>query len=284
MAMTHIPDSTDPNPSSSIENFLKNLTINGASPNTIRAYKADLTGMMNTATPVSMARNDIESAAAEYLTSRRNECAPNTINRKLACFRKFGRFMGWHDFLAEYRPPKPARGYAHPIPEGVRGVLDMAQIARKPEHLALVALCGMLGLRVGEALKVRPSHFNHDRNLLRVYGKGDKQRDVVVSDSVWQYIMPALLKARRAGDDLLIPLHDRTARRAWSSMARRAGLSHSSTHDGRMTVGTTMYYKSGGDIRAVQEHLGHSSSHTTENYTQVNFDKMKSAADIFEDG
>ena len=157
----------------------------------------------------------------------------------------------------------------------------MLECSRKVEHTALVALCGLLGLRVGEALKVRPSHFDHRHNTLRVYGKGDKQRSVPVSDSVWQYLMPAIMAA--AGDALLVPLHDRTARRAWSSIAKRAGLAHSATHDGRMTVGTMAYHNSGGDIRAVQELLGHSSSQTTENYTQVDFDKMRKAADLLGD-
>ena len=66
-------------------------------------------------------------------------------------------------------------------------------------------------------------------------------------------------------------------------MAAKAGISHSSTHDGRMTVGTLMYYRSGGDIRAVQEHLGHSSSTTTENYTKVNSERMRNAVDILGD-
>lgn len=236
------------------------------------------TGEETVAVPIT--RTDFEYAAAAHLTERRVECAPSTINRKLSCFRKFGAYLGWQDFLSGYKPPKAAKGVAHPLPEGVSGIMAMVAVARKPEHKAIVALCGMLGLRMGEALKVRPSDINTSRNMLRVHGKGDKYRDVNVSDAVWEHLMPAIIKARDT-NALLIPLHDRTARRAWTSMAKRAGLSHSSSHDGRMTVGTTMYYNSGGDIRAVQEHLGHASSHTTENYTQVDIEKLRKAADIF---
>lgn len=169
---------------------------------------------------------------------------------------------------------------AHPLPEGIDGITAMIESAKKPEHKALVALCGMMGLRVGEALKVRPSHFNYERNILRVHGKGDKQRDVPVVDAVWQHLMPALVAAK-ANDDTLISLHDRSARRAWTRLSEKAGVSRSSTHDGRMTVGTFMYHQSGGDLRAVQEFLGHSSSSTTELYTQVNLNKMRKAADFF---
>lgn len=187
--------------------------------------------------------------------------------------------MGWPDFLAEYRPPKAAKGVAHPLPEGVDGIAAMLEVAKRPEHEALVALCGIMGLRVGEALKVRPSHFNLSRGQLRVMGKGDKQRDIFVADSAWIHLMPALVAAKET-DDLLVPLHDRSARRAWTRLAERAGIAHSSTHDGRMTVGTHMYYRSGGDLRAVQEHLGHSSSVTTENYTKVNETNLRHAVDI----
>lgn len=273
MAMMDLSDSTD--------RFLSSLTVNGASRNTVRAYRADLKGLLsNATTPQSTPnRTTIETLAAEHLTELRQTYSPNTVNRKLACFRKFGRFMGWPDFLAEYRPPKAAKGVAHPLPEGVDGISAMLEVADKPDHKALVALCGLLGVRVGEALQVRPSHFNMDRNMLRVHGKGDKQRDIYVADSAWIHLMGAIIVCRE-NDDLLVPLHDRSARRVWTRLANKAGLHHSSTHDGRMTVGTLMYYKSGGDIRAVQEHLGHSSSTTTENYTQVNAAKLKHAVDI----
>lgn len=285
MAMTDMNDSTDKIQSlltEELKSFLGHLTMNGMSQNTVRAYRADLKGLtQNITTPmISVDRATIEQIAAEHLTAIRETYSPNTVNRKLACFRRFGKYMGWQDFLANYKPPKPAKGYAHPIPEGIAGILAMADVARKPEHKALVALCGMLGLRISEARRVRPSHFNHRTNELRVFGKGDKQRDVPVSETVWQHIMPALIKNRDA-DTVLIPLHDRSARRAWTRLAEKAGLSHSSSHDGRMTVGTEMYYKSGGDIRAVQEYLGHASSVTTETYTKVNSDRMRAAADIF---
>ena len=118
--------------------------------------------------------------------------------------------MGWQDFLAEYRAPKAAKGVAHPLPEGADGITAMLEVAHKPEHKAFVALCGIMGLRVGEALRVRPSHFNMQRNQLRVYGKGDKQRDIDVADSAWTHLMPAIVESTN-DDSLLVPLHDRSA-------------------------------------------------------------------------
>lgn len=291
MEITDIPGS--------IDLFLGSLTVNGLSKNTVRAYQSDLkgwltefpskgpttytdpaTGETDTRPPV-WTRAEVEASAAGHLTRGRSEWSASTTNRKLAALRKFGRWLGFTDFLAEYKPPKPARGIAHPLPEGIQGILDMIEEARKPEHKALVTLIGLLGLRCGEALKVRPSDIDEDSMTMRVRGKGDKDRIVPVHDRAYEALLPRLVQCW--GDDgLLVPMHDRTARRAWTGIARRAGITKpSSTHDGRMTFGTVAYNNSGGDIRAVQELLGHSSVNTTENYTEVNMDKMRDAAGFF---
>jgi integrase/recombinase XerD len=284
MGMTDMPDS--------IDRFLASLTVNGSSPNTVRAYRSDLLGWWTESSPriqkesldlVSdspdpSSRRILEQTAAEYLTKGRTHWSPNTTNRRLAALRKFGKWLGYADFLATYKPPKAAKGVAHPIPQGIEGIMEMIESARKPTHKALGVLCGLLGLRVGEALKVRPSHINTDKMSLLVHGKGDKQRVVPVHDRAYELLLPRLVRCWE-NDDLLVPLHDRTARRAWTSMGKRVGIDTAS-HDGRMTFGTMAYRNSGGDLRAVQELLGHSSSHTTETYTEIDMDQMRKAADF----
>lgn len=210
----------------------------------------------------------------------RSAWSPNTTNRKLAALRKFGKWLGYADFLATYKSPKAAKGVAHPLAEGIDGILKMIEAARKPEHKALGALCGLLGLRCGEALTVRASDIDDDSMTLKVRGKGDKERIIPIHDRVYEMLLPRLIHCWK-NNDKLVPLHDRTARRAWTSMGKRVGI-QTSSHDGRMTFGTTTYHKSNGDIRAVQELLGHASSHTTENYTEVTMDKMRAAASILD--
>lgn len=177
--------------------------------------------------------------------------------------------------------PKPV---AHPIPEGMAGVRAMVEAARTPHYAALVTLCGMMGLRVGEALTIRPSHLKEDREpmIARFMGKGEKIREVPIHDRTYQFLLPRLMHCWR--DDLLLcPVDDRAARRGITRLGERV-LGHPvSSHDLRMTFGTTAYYTSHGDLRAVQELLGHASSSTTENYTHVSMDKMQDAADFWRD-
>lgn len=221
---------------------------------------------------------EVEHTAARWLTEHRDSLSAATVQRKLAAFRKFGKFMGWPAFLEEYKAPKRSTGVAHPIEQGVDGVLDMITESRKPAHAALISLCGLAGLRVGEALKVRPSHIDEKNMVLTVFGKGSKMRKVPLSDRCYEALLPRLLPCW-ADDGLLVPLDNRTARRAVTSVAKRCGMQVAS-HDLRMTFGTATYHQSGGNIRVVQELLGHASSTTTENYTQVRFDEMRQATEI----
>jgi integrase len=287
-------------PSRMIQDFLSHMETNGYSPNTIRAYRADLTKVLPSL-PLPMSRlygdpsqkqelevmpplrQEIERCLAIHLRDglRDEGWSVNTHNRKLATFRAFGKFCGWTDFLASYKRPPSPPGIPHPLPEGVPGILLMLEACRKKTHRALVALCGLCGCRVGEALKVRPSDIEvqADRVLLTVHGKGNKTRVVPLSDRACMEIMPRLAVCM-ATDERLVPLTDRPARAAFNSIGRRAlGRDDVASHDMRMTAGTSFYAKTK-NIRVVQELLGHSSSQTTENYTYVSLDDMGDAVEI----
>lgn len=247
--------------SESIERFLTSLSVKGKSDNTVRAYRADLEGLLLTM-PTAEDYPELETTAAQYLTSNRQEWAPATTNRKLAAFRSYGRFMGDPTFLADYKAPTVAPGVAHPLPGGMETVNDLIETARKPAHLALLVLMGKLGLRVSEARSIRPKDFEYkaDGIFLRIRGKGDKSRVIPVPDSVICHLAQMLL--RSDPNKPLVNLSDRAAR----AMINRRG---AASHDFRMTVGTHFYEKTG-DLRATQELLGHASSDQTQTYTKVN--------------
>lgn len=244
----------------SIERFLSSLSVKGKSHNTVRAYRADLTGLLATLQPAEDYPL-LEESAGSYLTAYRMEWAPATTARKLAAFRAYGSFMGDPTFLAEYTPPSVAPGVAHPLPGGMQTVNEMIESATRPAHVALLVLCGKLGLRVTEARSIRPKDFEYksDGIFLRVRGKGDKTRVVPVPDSATALLAPILL--RTPPSEVIVPLSDRAAR----AKINRLG---AASHDLRMTVGTAFYDETG-DLRATQELLGHASSSTTEGYTAV---------------
>jgi site-specific recombinase XerC len=296
----------------SIDLFLKSLSVNGLSKNTLRAYRSDMMGLlektllstsrMNGSLPSSSPDSSmnltlsfgnklteesaltLEDTMASYLTSNRQTWSPNTLNRKLACFRRFGKWAGYPNFLGEYSKAPTPPGFAHPLPEGMDGVIKMVETARKPHHRALVVLTGMLGLRIHEALLIRPHHLNEESDPmeLRFQGKGEKIREVPVHDRPYEYLLPRLLACWQT-DERLVPLDDRAARRAITGIGQRALGHHVASHDMRMTFGTTAYYNTNGDIRATQELLGHASSETTVRYTHVDKDKRSKAANFWKE-
>lgn len=179
--------------------------------------------------------------------------------------------------MGGYRTPKPPRATAHPIAEGPNGMVDMIGSAVNDDQRALAILCGFLGLRVSEARSVRISDFDSDHRTLTVRGKGDKWRTIPVSEYAWGLLESIRL---RSESDVLVKLGDRGARKAVTSMGKKAHLSRSvASHDLRMTFGTAAYTRTK-DLRTTQELLGHASSKTTENYTGITMDAMRKAVDI----
>lgn len=264
-----------------IEDYLSSLTANGASLETIRAYRTDLSVALDYIGLNAPDWATLERAAqSNYLNVVRSQWAPKTLQRRLGTLRSWARWAGAPaDFLANYKAPKSAPPRPHPIAEGIPGVVAMIESSRNPRHRALCALTGLMGLRVDEAIHVLPEHFNFSDGTLTVRGKGDKTRVIPVSDSAWKYIGRAHATAAANGGPL-VPLSNRGARKAISRHARNAKLgNHVSSHDMRATFATAAYSKTK-DLRAVQELLGHADAKTTQVYTQVSMASMRAAASV----
>jgi len=256
------------------------MYVNGLAPNSVRAYRADLNGLLAETGNLTLAA--LEEAAARYLTQHRTEWAPKTTERKLGTFRVFGKWAGHPTFLAAYKAPTPGKSIPHPLPEGIAGVRAMLDAANGDRRYgALVALTGLCGLRVSEAIAICPCHIDPGERLLTVRGKGDKTRTVPISDRAWAAIEPAMISSVGFYDSgPLVRLKDRQARQALTTLGRKAGISRRvASHDMRATLGTAAFNLSG-NLRAVQELLGHASSQTTEIYTGVEMKSLRKAVDL----
>lgn len=159
--------------------------------------------------------------------------------------------------------------------------MAMIESCRNPQHKALIALCGLCGLRVQEAVNVVVKDIDPARLLLTVRGKGDAERIVPISSEAWPALLPALVAAVPNAPGLaafLVPITESAARRLITRRGTSAGISRKvSSHDLRATFATATYEKSGGDIRAVQELLGHSQVETTAIYIGVSLERMRKA-------
>lgn len=263
-----------------IVKFQSSLSARGRSDQTVKCYASDLRMMLTELETPEISMEEFEDTAMEWLQEHRREVAPKTTSRRLTSLRAFAKWAGWGPLLTEYSAPTPARGMPHPLPEGIEGVKRLIAAARYDTHKALVALCGLCGLRVAEALAVKPSHFDHEANTLTIRGKGDKTRVIPVSETAWEFLARPVTRAFIEGDRPVVGLKDRFARRVITELGERAGLQrHISSHDLRATFATAVYDKTL-DLRTTQELLGHSSSQTTELYTGVTMDKMRGAVEL----
>jgi site-specific recombinase XerD len=198
----------------------------------------------------------------------------------MTSLKNFARWAKWPNVLVEYIAPKPGKTIPHPIPEGSEGLLRMIEHTKNAEQEALVALGGFMGLRVSETLQMTTSDFDVHDMLATVRGKGDKTRIVPLSKQAWHHIAPAYVYSLSRPDGRLVTYQDRFARQLITNLGNKANLKRKVTsHDLRATFATAAYDKTG-DIRVVQELLGHSSSETTEIYTGVRLDSMREAVDF----
>lgn len=274
MATTLSPDS--------IERFLRSLAENGRSQNTIRAYRADLMALLDSETPCG---DGIETRAKTHLNRIRFQTKPKTLERKRTAYRAWARWAGVGEILGDYKAPKSHKPIPHPLPEGIDGVLAMIDACGdNTRYKALVALCGLCGLRVGEAISVTPENIDWADSTIRLRGKGDVERIVPISRLAWHHLSRAYASAawRSKPTDWvpLVGLKDRQARAVITKLAEKASLSRAvKSHDLRATLATAAYEKSK-DLRAVQEILGHASSRTTEVYVGASMKSMRAAVEV----
>jgi len=150
--------------------------------------------------------------------------------------------------------------------------IQLSLIGAPDDEKAMILLGRLACLRLTELSTLHTSH--RERDLLRVTGKGGKQRMVPINDD----LMPALLKLERASaGGYYFPgrfgghMHPQAVNKI---ITRRTGWNpHSLRH-----AGATAAYRSTRDLRAVQELLGHASLATTERYLHVGLDEVRAAA------
>ncbi|MFI6819410.1 tyrosine recombinase XerC [Micromonospora sp. NPDC050187] len=152
---------------------------------------------------------------------------------------------------------------------------------------ALLEVLYATGVRISEACGLDTGDVDHGRRLIRVLGKGGRERSVPYGLPAQRAVDEWLRRGRPVlarpgcGDALLLGarggrLHPTTARRIVTGLADAAGLPHTSPHDLRHSAATHLL-EGGADLRAVQEILGHSSLASTQIYTHVSVERLRAA-------
>ncbi|GAA2184152.1 tyrosine recombinase XerC [Micromonospora lupini] len=197
---------------------------------------------------------------------------------------------------APARKPKTAQGTTTTaaLPDGAAttgATVDASDAAAAEAVLlrdrVLLELLYATGVRVSEACGLDVGDIDHGRRVIRVFGKGGRERAVPYGVPAqralddWLGRGRPLLAGARSGDALLLGarggrLNPTTARQIVGGYAETAGLPRTSPHALRHSAATHLL-EGGADLRAVQELLGHSSLASTQIYTHVSVERLRAA-------
>jgi site-specific recombinase XerD len=265
-----------------IERFLASPAL---AESTRRAYASDLRGFGGWLGRRRLGVDDVDVRVlvdyASELGRARNGLAPATIARKLAAVRSFLRFTLGPTRVpdAALSPKKPQRLPEAPKPEEVDRLIDTlgGDGALGLRNRALVELVYSAGLRSAEAVGLDLADVDFEQELVRVRGKGGKERVVPLGEEaahvVARYLREARPELARGADDALF-LSVRGRRLDTSTLRRLLPHPHRLRHSF-----ATHLLEGGADLRTIQELLGHSSLSTTQVYSHVSAKRLRKVYD-----
>jgi len=284
-----------------VEGFIRYLRIErNASPLTLKAYGTDLAGLLEFFRSIEGQLPDPRQISIGQLRSyvaslHERGYARSTIARRLASLRSFFEYCR-REKLVESNParalrtPRQGRRLPHFLSTDQVATLLETPAADQPAGLrdrAILETLYSAGLRVSELVTLDLGDWDRDANVLRVRGKGRKERIAPVG----RFAATALLEwleVRRPANDIGPADHDavflnRFGRRLTARSVGRllekhiatAGLDQlTSPHTLRHSFASHML-DGGADLRSVQELLGHKSLTTTQIYTHVSTKRLR---------
>ncbi|MBN1424413.1 tyrosine recombinase XerC [Candidatus Fermentibacteria bacterium] len=215
-----------------------------------------------------------------------------SLGRKLSSLRAFFAWLGGrdnHDPTAALTRPKERRALPRVLSETQAGALVESpdpQCADAGRDRAILELLYGSGLRASEVVAADVEDLDLSTRLLRVHGKGGKER-IVPMGGPCVMALKAHLEARAAAigswQGPLFPgrgsggrISSRTVQRIVTAWAGRSGMGGVHPHLLRHTFATHLLDR-GAELRAVQELLGHASLATTQIYTHLTLERMRTA-------
>jgi len=283
-----------------VDSFARHLAlVENRSAHTVRAYVGDVVSLLDHAvrmghhTPGDL---DITVLRSWLAKLRALGAARTTLARRAACARTFSAWAHRAGLLdadagAHLAGPRPQRTLPSVlrVDQAVELVLAPGEEA-SPVLLrdrAVLELLYATGIRVSELCGLDVADVDRGRRVVRVLGKGNRERTVPygvpAEESLddWLRLGRAALAGPHSADALLLGarggrLQSTVVRRIVDQAARTAGLPHTTPHRLRHCAATHLL-EGGADLRAVQELLGHTSLASTQLYTHVSMARLRAA-------
>jgi integrase/recombinase XerD len=280
-----------------IDRFLDAVWMErGLSPNTLSAYRADLTALQRW----------LEQRGTDLLVARRADvlgfmaaraeggARPRSTARQLSSFRRFFRYMVreglvHEDPTAQIAMPKVGRSLPRSLTEEEVEALLAAPVVSDPlghRDRTMLEVLYATGLRVTELVSLTLGQVNLNQGVVRIVGKGGRERLIPMGEEACAWVQQFLRGPRaeillERQTDSLFPTRrgDRMTRQAFwhiiKRYARKAGVEKDlSPHTLRHAFATHLL-NHGADLRVVQMLLGHSDLSTTQIYTHVARERLK---------
>ncbi|MBV8209410.1 MAG: site-specific tyrosine recombinase XerD [Burkholderiaceae bacterium] len=265
----------------------------GLAANSLAAYRRDLSDLATWLRPRRLIQAD-ERALTQYLSARHSTTSAATANRRLASLRRFYRWA-LRDGSVRSDPTvrlagarRPAR-FPKTISEAQVEALLAAPEGDAPQAVrdrAMLETLYATGLRVSELIRLRAVELSLTDGLVRVIGKGSKERVVPIGEqarfALARYLKrarPALL-AGRSSDAVFVTVRGAAMSRQmfWKLIRRyayKAGITAPLSPHGLRHAFATHLLNHGADLRVVQLLLGHADISTTQIYTHVARQRLK---------
>ena len=282
-----------------IEAFLEALRNRAVSEHTLSSYESDLRDFESV---VSLRKTDFDSIDHIFVRDflghlYERDLEKTSVARKLACLRTFFKFLvrdrrlktNPADLISSPRLPKTLPSY---LPEDeAAAVVEMPQgdSLKDLRDRAILELLYASGLRVRELVGLNDENIDMAQQLVRVLGKGRKQRVVPFGDFAARALTAYLAQRARLGlakpeDDGQTPVFVSVRARRLSARdvqrlvektrLRLPSGRRMTAHTLRHTFATHLLER-GADLRAIQELLGHASLATTQKYTHVSLEHLR---------
>jgi len=283
-----------------IEEFLNYLVVErGLAGNTIYAYRSDLYKYADflQSKKKRLHMNEVErNDIRDYMVFQKEHAlSSNSISRSLVAIKVLHRFLVREKYIKEditsvLDSPKL---WKH-LPETL-SLAEIEEIVKKPNarnwlglrDKAVLELMYASGLRVSELVNLSIDNVNLEVGFLRCTGKGNKERIVPVGkqaqNAIEKYLLKSRIRLKKPGSPntlFLSRLGKKISRQSFWKMikkyARLAGIKKDITpHTLRHSFATHLLER-GADLRVVQEMLGHADIATTQIYTHINKERLKS--------
>lgn len=271
-------------------------------PQTVRAYLGDVAGLLDHANRLGIgdvAKLDLRTLRSWLAKQQSMGRSRTTLGRRATAARVFTAWLARtgrapSDVGSALASPKPHK----PLPDVLRADEARALIEAAATHadtgpvglrdVAMLELLYATGMRVGELVGIDVDDLDRDRNVVRVFGKGRKERTVpfgrpaAAAIDAWVARGRPLLVVDGSGPALFLGargrrIDQRTVRTVVHRMlAEVPGAPDLGPHGLRHTAATHLL-EGGADLRSVQELLGHASLATTQRYTHVTTDRLRAA-------